>query len=138
MKHYARFPMSLPGIRKLRLLVIVAALASGFCPTSGRAADDHAYIGEWSNGHGDTLVITATAMRFADNEPVPYRNITPAGDGNHYQVEITTHGPVNFFSEKFLALHCRDDEMEMISYSSRADLLRAENSKMKVTWYKDE
>ena len=30
------------------------------------------YIGQWSNGRGDTLAITATTIRFANDKPVKY------------------------------------------------------------------
>lgn len=96
-----------------------------------------AYLGEWSNGHGDTLVITEKAIRFAQDQPIPYRDLTRATDGKTFALQITAIGEVNAFAQKFLAVDCDDDEMRMIGYTSSEDLLKEKNPGSNVTWYRD-
>jgi hypothetical protein len=70
------------------------------------------YIGEWSNGRGELLVITSTTLRFQKDKPVPYRTIPRATVDSAHKLEITARGPVNYF-QKFLWLIMRN-EKEMI------------------------
>lgn len=106
--------------------------------TSFTSGSDLPYVGSWSNGRGDTLVITARTMRFASDKPVPYRDLTKATDGKMFDLEITAEGEVNFFSEKFLRLNCGDDEMRMTGFKSMGDLLHDKNAGSDFTWYKDD
>lgn len=105
---------------------------------SALLAAEPPYLGEWSNGRGDTLLITATTIRFASDKAVGYRDLTGATDGKSFVLQITTAGEVNFFAEKFLSVACGDDEMRMIGYKSLADLQRDKNPGSDVTWYKEE
>ncbi|MDQ6809104.1 MAG: hypothetical protein M3Z64_06720 [Verrucomicrobiota bacterium] len=106
--------------------------------TSALVAAESPYLGEWSNGRGDTLLITATTIQFANDKPVGYRDLTRATDGKSFMLQITAAGEVNFFSEKYLSIECGDDEMRMIGYKSLADLQRDKNPGSDVTWYKEE
>ncbi len=102
------------------------------------AADELPYVGEWSNGRGETLVITAKTICFAQGKPVPYRDLTRATDGKSFTLQITAPGEVNGFAEKFLAVTCGDDEMRLVGYKSSEDLLQDKNPGSDVTWYKDD
>ena len=102
------------------------------------SASDSPYVGSWSNGRGETLVITARTVRFASDKAVPYRDLTKATDGKIFNLEITAEGEVNAFAEKFLRLDCGDDEMRMTGFKSAADLLHDKNPGSDVTWYKDD
>src|SRR4051794_36188518 len=93
----------------LTLLLILAALTSSFA-LAGEKPD---YIGEWSNGRGETLTITAKTIQFADNKPVPYRDITRGSDGSSFQLEITATGSVNAFPGKFLEVSIDGEEMKI-------------------------
>lgn len=105
---------------------------------SNLVAGELPYIGEWSNGRGETLMITAKTIRFAKDKPVPYRDLTRATDGQTFLLEITAPGEVNAFAQKFLALACGDDEMKMVGYRSLADSREAKNPGFDVTWYKED
>ena len=102
------------------------------------AAEKLPYLGEWSNGHGDTLMITAQTIQFASDKPVAYRDLTRATDGKAFMLQITAPGEVNAFAEKFLAIDCGDDEMRMVGFKSAADLLADKNPGSNVTWYRDD
>lgn len=56
------------------------------------------YIGEWSNGRGEPLIITATTIRFGSDKAVAYRDITKASDGNSFTLMLTAKGKLNYLS----------------------------------------
>jgi len=94
------------------------------------------YIGRWSNGRGEALSITAQTLRFANDRPVFYRDVTKVTDGNHFSLQITTRGKVNYFS-KFLALDVEKGEMKMTLYKSYREMFDGENPQGESTWYRD-
>lgn len=102
------------------------------------ASDELPYLGSWSNGRGETLVITAKTLQFADDEPVPYRDLTRATDGETFILQITARGNVNAFPEKFLGLALTDDSMKMTGYPSHAAYMQERDAGSVVTWYKDD
>lgn len=117
----------------LRLFLLLGLVA-----TSAIAADEApAYLGHWSNGRGETLVITAKTLRFGDDKPVPYRDVTRATDGENFELQITAQGEVNGFSGKTLALVLEEGSMHMIGYRSHADYMEEKNPQQDVTWEKD-
>jgi hypothetical protein len=94
------------------------------------------YIGRWSNGRGETLAVTARALRFANDRPVYYRDVTKVTDGHHFSIQITSRGKINYFS-KFLALSVEKGEMTMTLYNSYREMFDGENSQGESTWYRD-
>lgn len=96
------------------------------------------YIGEWSNGRGETLVITAGTIRFANDKAVNYRDITRVTNGKEFTLEIKSDGPLNYLT-KFLRISMseKSDEMKMTLYDSRKDAEDGENSQGEATWYRD-
>ena len=102
------------------------------------AEEDLSYLGEWSNGRGETLAITAKTIRFAQNKPLSYRDITRATDGKMFHLQITSAGDANGFGGKFLALSCAGDQMRVVGYRTQADLLHDVDIQSDVTWYKDD
>jgi len=98
------------------------------------------YVGSWSNGRGDTLVITDSSIKFGRDKAVSYRDITRVTDGKQFNLEITTRGELNYLT-KFLHISMAEgdktDEMKMTLYDSRKDLEAAENSQGEATWYRD-
>jgi hypothetical protein len=56
------------------------------------------YIGEWSNGRGEPLLITATTIKFGNNNPVAYRDVTRASDGKSFTLQLTAKGKLNYLS----------------------------------------
>ena len=98
------------------------------------------YIGQWSNGRGETLVITSSTIRFASDKAVNYRDITRVTNGQEFHLEITTEGKLNYLT-KFIHLSTAEgdkpDEMKMTLYDTRKDMEDGENSQGEATWYRD-
>jgi hypothetical protein len=94
------------------------------------------YVGNWSNGRGDTLFITGRTLRFGNDKRVTYRDITKVTDGDHFSLKITTPGKINYLS-KYLALEMSGDEMKMTHYNSQGDMFDGQNPQGEATWYRD-
>lgn len=95
------------------------------------------YVGEWSNGRGETLTITAETLRFADDKAVKYRDITRATDGSSFELEITTTGEINAFPGKFISVVLEDDSLKMKTFASHSDYMQEKDPQSIVTWFKD-
>ncbi len=123
-------------MKNFTLVFLALLLGSAFLLP---AAEEEAppYIGNWSNGRGETLKITRRTIQFAENDPVPYRDITRATDGSAFELQITARGEVNAFAGKFLGLACGEDSMEMVGYRSHGDYLEEKNPQERVRWEKD-
>lgn len=104
-------------------------------------AEPRPYLGQWSNGRGDTLTIRAKTIQFADNKPVPYRDVTNAesedADERTFELEITARGEVNAFPGKILAITCNGESLSMIGYLSHEDLVAGRDPQMIVHWERD-
>ncbi len=103
-----------------------------------RAAEPLPYLGNWSNGRGETLTITSETIQFAEDDPVEYRDVTRATDGSSFELQITTPGEINAFPGKTLALVLEDDSMQMTGYASHADYMQEKDAGAVVTWFKDD
>src|SRR6185369_701407 len=123
--------------RYVPLLLAVSLLAG--LTASGQKWKDP-YVGSWSNGRGDTLVITDSSIKFGRDKAVSYRDITRVTDGKQFNLEITSKGELNYLT-KFLHISMAEgdktDEMKITLYDSRKDLEAAENSQGEATWYRD-
>jgi hypothetical protein len=98
------------------------------------------YVGEWSNGRGETLVISGSTIKFANDKAVSYRDVTRVTNGREFHLEITTDAKLNYLT-KFLHVSFgegeKTDEMKMTLYNSRKDMEDGENSQGEATWYRD-
>ena len=120
---------------KLRYLLRAVVLQLLLC--SAMATGEAPYIGEWSNGRGETLTITDKTIQFGDDKPVAYRDVTRATDGSQFELQITARGDVNAFPGKTLALSIEDDTMDMVGYLSHEDFMEENNPQQIVTWERD-
>jgi hypothetical protein len=102
------------------------------------AEEDLSYIGNWSNGRGETLVITEKTLKFGDDRAVSYRDITRATDGSTYELQITTKGEINAFPGKIVGLSLENDSMQMKVFASHGDYMQDTKPLSVVTWYKDD
>lgn len=131
-------------MRKLVLLFLVVGFVGSFAAgrIRGNASSNSAepYVGNWSNGRGDTLVITGSTIRFASDKAVSYRDITRVTDGKEFSLEITAEGKLNYLT-RFLHVSMgagdKPDEMKLALYDSRKDIEDGENSQGEATWYRD-
>lgn len=98
------------------------------------------YVGEWSNGRGDTLVITGSTIKFGNDKAVNYRDITRVTNGREFDLQITTEGNLNYLT-KYLHISFGDgdktDEMKMTLYDSLKDMQDGANSQGEATWDRD-
>ncbi len=98
------------------------------------------YIGNWSNGRGDTISLTATKIRFANDRRLSYRDVTKVTDGQHFSLQITAPGKLNYFT-KFLSLSMgegeKPGEMKITLYDSYEDMFDGKNPQGEATWYRD-
>ena len=114
----------------LALLVLIAGAAT--------AADDLPYLGSWSNGRGETLVITTKTIQFNDDRPLPYRDITRATDGSMFELQINARGAANGFGGNTLGVECEGDSMKITAYASHAAYMQEEDPQSVVTWFRDD
>jgi hypothetical protein len=98
------------------------------------------YIGEWSNGRGDRLIINMSTIRFASERAVAYHDVTRVTNGREFHLEITADVKLNYLT-RFLHVSFgegeRIDQMKVSLYSSRKDMEAGENSQGEATWYRD-
>jgi len=122
-------PLTLVGV------VTVSALAN-----TARDKWRDPYVGEWSNGRGDPLVITSNTIKFGKDKPVPYRDVTRVTNGREFNLQITTESRLNYLTE-FLHVSFgegeKTDQMKMTLYNSRKDMEDGENSQGEATWDRD-
>jgi len=114
--------------------VFAAFLLAAFTTVS--ADDEEAYFGEWSNNHGDVLLMTAQTIQLNDDKPMPYDDITEDSDGSFYLLQITTSGESNSFDGKFIRITFgRDaDRFTLTTYRTHADALNQRNEASHSEW----
>lgn len=111
---------------------ILAPILLALLSTLGRASDAQPYLGNWSNGRGETLVITAKTLKFQKDKPVPYRDVTKASDGKFFQLQVTAEGKVNYLS-RFIRLTLKANaEMKMEGAATFNG-----DAESQSTWYRD-
>lgn len=119
-----------------RLTVLFAAALQLLA--SAAIAADLPYVGEWSNGRGETLVVTEKTIQFGDDRPLAYRDVTRATDGSTFELQITARGEVNGFGGKTLSVECEAGSMKITAYVSHAAYMQADDPQSVVTWFKDD
>ena len=102
------------------------------------ASEELPYVGQWSNGRGETLVITEKTIRFGDDRALPYRDVTRATDGSTFELQITSRGPANGFGGNTLGVECEGDSMKITAYASHAAYMQGGDAQSVVTWFKDD
>ena len=119
---------------------IVVAVAAFIVLAAGlaRGAEDVPYLGSWSNGRGETLVISANTIRFGENRALAYKDITRATDGSVFELQITARGAENAFGGSILGVECDGDSMKISAYVSHAAYMEGADPQSVVTWFKDD
>jgi hypothetical protein len=124
-------------IRNATAAIAFAALVL-LASTAARAAEELPYIGNWSNGRGETLVITEKTIRFGNDRALPYRDITRATDGSAFELQITAKAPANGFGGNTLGVECDGDSMKITAYASHAAYMQGGEPQSVVTWFKED
>jgi len=121
------------------LVILLPLLASTFVTSAVGIHARDPYIGEWSNGRGETLTITGSTIKFGSDKAVPYHDITRVTNGREFNLEITTEAKLNYLT-RFLHISFGDgdktDEMKMTLYDSRKNLEDGEDSQGEATWFR--
>ena len=128
--------LNLPRVtaRSLFAFAILSILAAGTAST----AEELPYLGNWSNGKGETLVITAKTIRLGDERALPYRDVTRATDGSAFELQITGRGAARGFGGNTLGIVCEGDSMKITAYASHAAYMEDGAAQSIVTWFKDD
>ncbi len=122
----------------MRTRFALVALLWQFAGGGVASAENIPYLGQWSNGRGETLQIKRKTLQFADNKPVPYRDVTESTDGLNFELRITARGEVNAFSGKTLGLYVDGGPMKMTGYLSHADYVQKRNPQQVISWEPDD
>jgi hypothetical protein len=98
------------------------------------------YVAEWSNRQGDRLIITGSTIKFSDEKPVPYHDVTRVTNGREFHLEITSDTKLNYLA-RFLHVSFgegdKTDQMKVTLYNSRKDMESGANSQGEAIWYRD-
>ena len=124
---------------KLSACLIFLAVAATISATTARERRPREpYVGAWSNGRGETLVIKSNKVRFANDNALSYHDITRVTNEKEFQLEVTSDGKLNYLT-RFLQISLSDtsDEMKVTLYNSRKDMESGQNSQGEATWYRD-
>lgn len=115
------------------LLLSFLLLAGG---SVASADEEEAYFGEWSNAHNDFLRITADTIRFNDDKPLEYDDITEDSDGTFYLLQIKTPSESNALGGKFLRITFGSDadRFTLTSYRTQSDALNQHNESGRSEW----
>jgi hypothetical protein len=106
--------MKIPFPFRVALVFTVAFLTL----SKGGVSAAPPYIGEWSSGRGEVLIITAETVQYeftnGPNKPVPYRDITKATDGKGpFQLMILVKADTYYFQKYAWLTLTGSDEMKM-------------------------
>ena len=84
---------------------------------TARAAGDAPYVGSWSNGRGEVLVITAKTIKFGKDKPVPFEDITGVTDGKQFKIKLNA-AKLNFLSKYMVLLVNGKSTMKTLGYDT--------------------
>ena len=119
-------------------LALAAVALWALLEFNAAASEELPYVGQWSNGRGETLVITEKTIRFGDDRALPYRDVTRATDGSTFELQINSRGPANGFGGNTLGVECEGDSMKVTAYASHAAYMQGGEAQSVVTWFKDD
>jgi hypothetical protein len=93
------------------------------------------YIGGWSNGRGETLLLTATTLTFGKDKPVRYKDVTKVTDNRRFAIQLLGNKKLNYFT-KFLVFEVDGKEMKLTLYNTYEDLFNGKSEQGNSTWYR--
>lgn len=126
---------------KIPILFLLIVLLAVFSSVSfAQKSEPSAYLGTWSNGRGEQLIINDDTVKYGKNRVLHYKDITKASDGNFFNLQIINPGKQNYFS-RYVSLtinpEAKPAEMTLKSYNTMKDLIDDENVQGSDTWYLD-
>ena len=119
----------------LTAAVVLTILAGG---GPACATEQAQYIGTWSNGRGERLVIMENTLQFNKDKALKYRDLTEEPDGESFELEIVGVKNPNGFGGNILVLEFDGEEMKMTAYGARGDIGEEDKITAAVTWSRDE
>ena len=100
------------------------------------AGDPHVvrYIGEWSNGRGEVLVVTADKFRIGGRVS-SYKEVARSSDERFFRFHVTSGG--GGFDGRFVSIEVGREEMKMRQYRTLADCLADRQVAAVTAWSRD-
>ena len=92
------------------------------------------YIGEWSDGRGEVLVVTANKLRVGSRTS-SYKEIARSKDERSFRFQVTSGG--GGLDGRFLSIEVGREEMSMREYRTLADCLDDKGVAAVVAWSRD-
>ena len=102
----------------------------------GRAEKPHElrYIGEWSDGRGEVLVVTANKLRVGSRTS-SYKETARSKDERFFRFQLTSGG--GGFGGKYISVEVGREEMTMREYRTLADCLDDRQVAAVTAWSRD-
>jgi hypothetical protein len=116
------------------LSIVLTGLCLMAC-VDATASQQAPYIGDWSNGRGETLLITGTTLKFGEDKPVRYKDVTKVTDNKRFAIQTLGDKKLNYFT-KFLSFDVDGKEMKLTLYSSYEDLFDGKNEQGNSAWFR--
>ncbi len=92
------------------------------------------YIGEWSDGRGVVLVVTANKLRLGSHA-ASFKEIFHSQDERFFRFQVTSGG--SGFDGRFIRIEVGREEMQMREYRTLADCLNDKQVAAVVAWSRD-
>ena len=116
---------------------LYAALLLFFLPLARASADKpHVvrYIGEWSDGRGEVLTVTADKFRLGGRVS-SYKETSRSADERFFRFQVTSGG--GGFDGRFISIEVGREEMKMRQYRTLADCLGDKQVAAVTDWSRD-
>ena len=92
------------------------------------------YIGEWSDGRGQVLVVTASKFRLGSHAS-SFKEVFRSKDERFFRFDITSGG--GGFDGRYISIEVGREEMQMREYRSQADRLNDKQVAGVIAWSRD-
>lgn len=123
-----------------REILIVLFLLAFSTVNFAQESEPPTYLGNWSNGRGEQLMITDRTVKYGKNRALNYKDITKATDGSFFNLQIINPGKESYFS-KYVSLSIDSSanfaDMTIKNYNTLKDLMADKNKHGSDTWYFD-
>ena len=92
------------------------------------------YLGEWSDGRGVVLVVTANKLRLGSHA-ASFKEVFRSKDARFFRFQVTSSG--SGFDGRFIRVEVGREEMQMREYRTLADCLNDKQVAAVVAWSRD-
>ncbi len=110
-------------------------LALSFCEARADKPPVLRYLGEWSDGRGEVLVVTGNKLRIGSHV-ASYKEIFRSGDLRFFRFHVTSGGG-RTFDGGYFSVEVSREEMKLREYRTLADCVDDKYATSVVTWERD-